>query len=166
MRRMTASPPRYPSRMHIIYRSPRVQNAEQIAALLEEAGIATRVIHGPRHRRNTWRSVDYNRGADDKQGWPGVMIVNNGDLPQARALLRESGLIEPSAAGHWQEATATTEVEVASDAAPAFDRPSSFIRPPDAPAPTPRRNWPGLIRVGLIAILLIVATVQMVRYLY
>ncbi len=166
MHRMTASPPRYPSRMHIIYRSPRVQNAEQIAALLEEAGIATRVIHGPRHRRSTWRSVDYNRGADDKQGWPGVMIVNNGDLPQARALLRDAGLLEKSTSGHWQETASETGVQTVADTSPAFDRPSSFVRLPDVPVPSTRRNWPSLIRVGLIAILLIVATVQMVRYLY
>ncbi len=146
--------------MHIIYRSPRVQNAEQIAALLEAQGIATRVIHGPRHRRNTWRSVDYNRGADDQQGWPGVMIINNGDLPQARALLRDAGLLEPSAAGHWTgsdtNADSTTDTERS---------PRSYVRLPESAPAAPRRNWPRLIRITLIALLLIVASVQLLRHL-
>lgn len=151
--------------MHIIYRSPRLQNAEQIATLLEAEGIATRVIHGPRHRRNVWRSVDYNRSADDKQGWPGVMIVNNGDLPQARALLRDAGLLQRPDTGHWQESDdeSTAQME---DTAPTPGRPSSFIRLPEAPPVTRGHgNWPARIRYSLIAVLLIVATVQMVRYL-
>ena len=150
--------------MHIIYRSPRVQNAEQIAALLEAQGIATRVIHGPRHRRNVWRSVDYNRSADDKQGWPGVMIVNNGDLPQARTLLREAGLLQRPDTSHWQAAGDDPAADTDDGTAP-LDKPSSFLRLPD-PAPTRQRgNWPALIRVGLIVIALIVAIVQMARHL-
>ena len=142
--------------MRIIYRTPRLTNAEQIAALLEERGIATRVIHGPKHRRATWRGVNYNDPGDDQRKWPAVMIVSNRDLPQARALLRESGLMEPSSFDQG----AQHETDQAPPSWSAMSRRQSQAQAPAA------RNWPMLIRRSLIVIVLIIVAVNGARYLF
>ena len=134
--------------MRIIYRTPRLTNAEQIAALLEERGIETRVLHGPKHRRATWRGVNYNDPGDNQRKWPAVMVVSNGDLPEARAILRESGLMEPAAtldvAGHtvaktdvWGQGPALLQVlgmvDEVSGGLP--DHPASAVSGRGVPAP-------------------------------
>lgn len=141
--------------MRIVYRTPRLTNAEQLAALLEERGIEARVLHGPKHRRATWRSVNYNNPGDDQRDWPAVMVVRNGDLPQARALLRESGLLEPSSYGQ-PDADADT-------AAPSW---SAMGRRQTLGQGRAGRNWPMLIRRILIVIVLVIVAIHSARFLF
>ena len=130
--------------MRIVYTTPRLENAEQVAAMLEQGGVPVRVLFGPHFRRNTWRGANYRQGRDSGN-WPRVMVVNNGDLPEARRLLREAGLLDP----------------------PAFERNGASARAPttaaSAPAATGRR-MPS-VRWLLMAAVAIVAVVQGVRFL-
>lgn len=147
--------------MRIIYRTPRLTNAEQIAALLEERGIETRVLHGPKHRRATWRGVNYNDPGDNQRKWPAVMVVSNGDLPEARAILRESGLMEPAATFDQAADQDTGAVDQAPPSWSAMSRRNALTQ---AQAPA-TRNWPMMIRRALIVVVLIIVAINSVRYL-
>lgn len=131
--------------MRIIYSTPRLENAERVAKLMEAEGIGVRLLFGPQFRRNRWRSTDY-RQTDDPGHWPRVLVLNNGDLPKARAVLRSAGLMAPAS----------------------FDRgedPSSALQfRPRTQTSDPAR-FANRIRVALIAILMLVILVQGVRAL-
>lgn len=138
---------RYALGVRVIYSTPRLDNAERVASLLEADGVATRLLYGPHFRRNTWRGANYSQPSNPGN-WPRVLVLNNGDLPKARAVLRQAGLMAPA----------------------------GFDRDEDAPEPAPiiqsRQDDSGRprilasrIRVALIVILLLVAAIQGTRYL-
>lgn len=137
--------------MRVIYSTPRLENAERVASLLEAEGIGIRVLHGPHFRRQTWRGVDYQQ-ASNPGDWPRVLVLNNGDLPQARATLRAAGVMAPAAFERPQE-------EEAADA-PALVFQRSSGPPPASAVPAARR-----IRYALLGLLLLVIVVQAVRHL-
>ena len=78
--------------MRQLFTSPRLENVESVAKLLNDAGIDT-WISGSRsykgNRRGTFSYQDSTRGAQ-----PGVWIVRADDVTRARAILIEAGLIE------------------------------------------------------------------------
>ena len=78
--------------MRQVYSSPRVENVERVVALLEEAGVATRVVNRDKLNRDRFQRFSY-QDAGDSRGWPAVQIVSAEDLPKARELLRASGLM-------------------------------------------------------------------------
>lgn len=133
--------------MHVIYTTPRLDNAERVAALLDQAGVGNRVLYGPHHKKQpAWRATNY-RQASDPGNWPRVMVLNNGDLPQARGILREAGLLAPAA------------YERADESAPALDYALT-------PRPAgPKRSWltPGRVRTVLILTVLVLALLQFAR---
>lgn len=144
--RNRSSPVRYARAVRIIYSTPRLENAERVASLLEADGVATRLLYGPRFRRNTWRGADYGQPRNPGD-WPRVLVLNNGDLPKARAVLRQAGLMAPAA----------------------FDRDENTA---DAPVLRSRRDdgrrpmiTASRIRIALIVMLLAVAAIQGARYL-
>lgn len=132
--------------MRIIYTTPRLDNAEQVAGLLEQGGVPVRVLFGPHFRRNTWRGANY-RQAKDAGNWPRVMVLNNGDLPKARALLRDAGLMAPAP----------------------FSRPPAAADREPAAAPgaraRPGRSTAKRVRLLLIAVVALLALVQTLRFL-
>ncbi|MFB9067934.1 hypothetical protein [Pseudofulvimonas gallinarii] len=133
--------------MQVIYSTPRLENAERVAALLDEAAIANRVLYGPHHKKMpAWRATNY-RQASDPGSWPRVMVLNNGDLPQARQVLRTAGLLPPAG------------FERNEDAVPALP----YVLAPAAPAE--RRRWvtPGRVRTVLILTVLVLALLQFAR---
>ena len=79
--------------MRQVFSSPRLENVERVAQLLEEAGISTRVTHGRSYRGGLRGNFSYRAGADDKPV-PAVWVVVSEDQPRARALLREQGLLD------------------------------------------------------------------------
>jgi len=133
--------------MYVIYTTPRLENAERVAALLDQAGVGNRVLYGPHHKKQpAWRATNY-RQATDPGNWPRVMVLNNGDLPQARGVLREAGLMAPAT------------YDRADDSNPSVD----YVL---APRPDgPRRSWltPGRVRTVLILTVLVLALVQFAR---
>lgn len=79
--------------MRQVFSSPRLENVERVAQLLEEAGVQTRVTHGRSYRGGLRGNFSYREGADAKPV-PAVWVVRSEDQPRARALLRELGLLD------------------------------------------------------------------------
>ncbi len=133
--------------MQVIYSTPRLDNAERVAALLDEATIPNRVLYGPHHKKMpSWRATNY-RQASDPGSWPRVMVLNNGDLPQARQVLRDAGLLPPAAFERGGEAASNR---------------AYVPKPVDPPA---GRSWitPGRIRTVLVLTILVLALLQFAR---
>lgn len=81
--------------MREVFRSPRLETVEGVATLLREAGIEVQVLNGRSYRGGRRRHFSY-RETPDAAGAAQAWVVHNGDLPEARRLLREAGLIEPN----------------------------------------------------------------------
>jgi len=79
--------------MRQLFSSPRLENVERVARLLEDAGIQTRVTHGRSYRGGLRGNFSYREGAE-KKPVPAVWVVRSEDQPKARALLREQGLLD------------------------------------------------------------------------
>ena len=78
--------------MRQVYSSPRVENVDRVVALLEEAGITTRVVNRDKLNRDRFQRFSY-QDAGDRRGWPAVQVVSAEDMPKARELLRAAGLM-------------------------------------------------------------------------
>lgn len=81
--------------MRQVFTSPRIENVEGVAKLLEDAGIEVRITNG-----RSWRGVirgnfSYRDSEREKQGpQPAVWIVKSEDQPRAREMLRDAGLLD------------------------------------------------------------------------
>ena len=78
--------------MRQVFSSPRVENVDRVEAMLNEAGIATHVSNRDKLKRNRMRSFSYT-ARSDASTWPAIWISNAEDLPRAREMLREAGLM-------------------------------------------------------------------------
>jgi len=81
--------------MREIYRSLRLETVEGAAKLLRDDGIETNVVNSRSYKGSRRRGFSF-RDTTDSGSTPQLWVVHNGDLPRARELLREAGLIEPS----------------------------------------------------------------------
>src|SRR6478736_6681763 len=83
--------------MRQVFASPRLENVEGIAQLLEAQGIEVRITHG-RSYRGGWGG---RRTYRDSEGGPlpAVWVVKSEDQPRARQLLREAGLLDSTRGG-------------------------------------------------------------------
>ncbi|WP_208543247.1 hypothetical protein [Marilutibacter alkalisoli] len=77
--------------MRQVFSSPRLENVEGVARLLEEAGIEIRITDGRSYRGNRRGTFSY-RDADVPK--PAVWVVRSDDQVRAREILREAGLID------------------------------------------------------------------------
>jgi len=84
--------------MRQVFSSPRLENVERVAHLLEEAGIETRVTHG-RSYKGTRRGEFSYRDHAREEPMPAVWIVKSEDQIRGREILREAGLLETTRAG-------------------------------------------------------------------
>lgn len=141
---------RYPDGMRVVYSTPRLENAERVAQLLENEGIQVRLLFGPHYKRNSWRGANY-RQQQNPGDWPRVLVLNNGDMPQARAALRAVGLMAPPAFKQDAGNDATNEPLVFS---------STKEHAPD-PGAGARR-----LRLALIAAVFLIAVIQAARFLF
>ena len=80
--------------MREIYRSLRVEQAEGAATLLSEAGIEVSIQNGRSYKGGRRRSFSYRDSIDSPKATV-LYVTHNSDLPKARQLLREAGLMEP-----------------------------------------------------------------------
>lgn len=79
--------------MRRIFTSPRLENAERVAALLKEHGIEARITNGRSYKGN--RRGDFSYRDDTRTDpQPAVWIVMPDDQPKARELMREAGLLD------------------------------------------------------------------------
>jgi hypothetical protein len=80
--------------MREVYRSLRVEQVEGAATLLNEAGIETSIQNGRSYKGGRRRGFSYRETPDSPKAAV-LYVTHNGDLPEARRLLREAGLMEP-----------------------------------------------------------------------
>lgn len=79
--------------MRQVFTSPRLENVEKVAQLLEEHDIEVRITDGRSFRGNHRRGFSYRERGDDTPK-PAVWVIRSDDHPKARAVLREIGLLE------------------------------------------------------------------------
>ena len=80
--------------MREVYRSLRVEQVEGAARMLNEAGIETSIQNGRSYKGGRRRAFS-SRETPDSPKAAVLYVTHNGDLPEARKLLREAGLMEP-----------------------------------------------------------------------
>lgn len=80
--------------MREVYRSLRVEQVEGAATLLNEAGIETSIQNGRSYKGGRRRTFSYRENPDSPKAAV-LYVTHNGDLPEARKLLREAGLMDP-----------------------------------------------------------------------
>ncbi len=80
--------------MRKVFSSIRLENAEGVAALLNEHGIETRITNGRSYKGSRRRTFSYRESAQRDLPEAAVWIVRPDDQPQARTLLREAGLMD------------------------------------------------------------------------
>lgn len=79
--------------MRQVFTSPRLENAERVAQLLRDAGIEVKLRHGRSYRGALRGNFSY-RDQARTEPQPTVWVVQSEQQPQARALLREAGLLD------------------------------------------------------------------------
>lgn len=84
--------------MRQVFSSPRLENVERVAQMLEDAGIETRVTHG-RSYKGTRRGEFSYRDHARESPMPAVWIVKSDDQIRGREILRDAGLIETTRTG-------------------------------------------------------------------
>ena len=84
--------------MRKVFTSPRLENVEAVAALLQDAGIQVKISEARSYRGQRRSSFSY-RESEDSGPQPAVWIIHAEDQPRGRQLLREAGLIDSSRAG-------------------------------------------------------------------
>ena len=80
--------------MREVYRSLRVEQVEGAATLLNEAGIETSIQNGRSYKGGRRRNFSFRETPDSAKAAV-LYVTHNGDLPEARRLLREAGLMDP-----------------------------------------------------------------------
>jgi hypothetical protein len=71
-----------------------VEQVEGAATLLNEAGIETSIQNGRSYKGGRRRNFSFRETPDSAKAAV-LYVTHNGDLPEARRLLREAGLMEP-----------------------------------------------------------------------
>lgn len=85
--------------MRQVFTSPRLENVEKVAELLEEHDIEVRITDGRSFRGGRRRGFSYRERGDDNPK-PAVWVIRSDDHPKARAVLREIGLLESGRASN------------------------------------------------------------------
>jgi hypothetical protein len=79
--------------MRQVFTSPRLENVERVAALLQEHGVVTRITNGRTFKGSLRGNFSYRETAN-KTPPPAVWVVRSEDQPKARELLRDAGLLD------------------------------------------------------------------------
>lgn len=79
--------------MREVYRSLRVEQVEGAALMLREAGIEVDIQNGRSYKGGRRRHFSFRETPDSPKAAV-LYVTHNGDLPDARKLLREAGLME------------------------------------------------------------------------
>ena len=80
--------------MRSVFTSPRLENVEAVAKMLEEAGIEVRISQDRSYKGNRRRPFSYRESTRNGELDPQVWVIKAEDQPKARAMLREGGLID------------------------------------------------------------------------
>lgn len=86
--------------MREVYRSLRVEQVEGAAEMLREAGIEVSIQNGRSYKGGRRRGFSF-RDTPDSEKAAVLYVTHNGDLPEARRLLRGAGLMAASQRGSF-----------------------------------------------------------------
>lgn len=123
--------------MRQVFTSPRLENVEEVAAMLRAEGIEVRITNDRSYRGQRRSHFSYRVDEEAPAPKPAVWIINADEQPRARQLLREAGLLDSSREG------TSTYLPLS-----ALDDPAS-----DAQARKAKRKV--RIRLGLLAVILV-----------
>jgi hypothetical protein len=123
--------------MRQVFTSPRLENVEEVAAMLRAEGIEVRITNDRSYRGQRRSHFSYREHEEAPAPKPAVWIVNADQQPRARQLLRDAGLLDSSRDGASSYLPLSALKGVASD--------------PNAKAR--RKAW---IRLGLLGLVLAV----------
>jgi len=130
--------------MRQVFTSPRLENVEAVAKILNDAGIETRLTDAQSWNRATKRDFSYSdRSGGSGYKWPAVWVVKTGEYGQARLALKEAGVLLPTTRGP----------DLGS------------YRPAAKPAPAPTMSGATKFRLFLLAGVVVAAAVQGLRHL-
>jgi hypothetical protein len=85
--------------MRQVFTSPRLENVEEVAAMLRAEGIEVRITNDRSYRGQRRSHFSYRVDEEAPAPKPAVWIINADEQPRARQLLREAGLLESSRDG-------------------------------------------------------------------
>lgn len=126
--------------MRQMFTSPRLENVERVAQLLNEAGISTKITNGRSYKGSHRGGFTY-RDTERNGQQPAVWVLVSEDQPRARQILRDAGLLE------------TTRAPADSYLAPTF-------RAPEITTPAAAQKRAVQLKLGfLIAIVMIIGLV-------
>lgn len=121
--------------MRQVFASPRLENVEEVAAMLRAEGIEVRITNDRSYRGTRRGHFSYREREDEHAPRSAVWIVNADEQPRARQLLRDAGLLDSSREG----ASTYLPLSALKDAAP------------DPNAKATRKAW---VRLGLLGLVL------------
>lgn len=84
--------------MRQVFSSPRIENVEAVARMLEDAGIEVRVNNGRSYRGAIRGNFSY-REEGGGGPRPSVWVIRSDQQPEARRILREAGLLQSPVRG-------------------------------------------------------------------
>ncbi|AVP98999.1 hypothetical protein C7S18_18260 [Ahniella affigens] len=96
--------------MRQIYSSQRLENVDKVEALMQEADIETYVSGRDKLRRDRRRRFSYTERGQQGE-WPAVWVVNADDLPKARDIMRDAGLMGSTRPEYAAATTLPTRVQ-------------------------------------------------------
>lgn len=85
--------------MRQVFTSPRLENVEEVAAMLRAEGIEVRITNDRSYRGQRRSHFSYREHEEAPSQKPAVWIVNADEQPRARQLLRDAGLLDSSREG-------------------------------------------------------------------
>lgn len=80
--------------MRQVFTSPRLENVERVAKMLEDEGIEVRITNGRSYKGSVRANFNYRDTGTVPQ--PALWIIRSEDQPRARSMLREAGLMDSS----------------------------------------------------------------------
>jgi hypothetical protein len=80
--------------MRQIFTSPRLENVERVAQLLDENGILNKITAGRTYKGHSRRQFSYAEKAKEATEQPAVWVIRPDDYKQARELMHDAGLLD------------------------------------------------------------------------
>lgn len=134
--------------MRQIFSSQRVENVEQVAALMREHGIEVQITNGRGYMSGRRRTFSY-RDSANRRNMPAVWVVRADDQVRARELMKELGMPDRPTT------RPVTDSYLASSSVPGLA--------PEAPVVSPARQRIMRYRRILLVVIAILAALVLVR---
>jgi hypothetical protein len=87
--------------MRQVFSSPRLENVEGVARLLDEAGIENKISGDRGYKQVSRREFSYVQKGKDGNAQPAVWVIKSEDYKRARELLHGAGLIDAAAGASY-----------------------------------------------------------------